>query len=339
MVLLVGMGLYPRASQAAESTLVVVEIDRSAGRLVDPVLTRRLIVIELGELEVPVLPTDAATELRSLFVRVIGAGDQRLRVELWELGRALGARELVFAEGTSEQLRARRIALVAAALGRDAALTRRRALQLAAEQERRELEARRAAAELPPELRLALVAGARGFQVGAGSFTMVGPRIVGALRLGNGSTLELGLASFAGGSPVLAGKAPATWSELSMAPGWAAETGPRSRIGIAVEIGAATVNLPRVQSVDAIDGQTTTWTARAAGRGDVEFSLGRGRALEVGVGVGALLRPIPVTDQSGRDRALGGLWLGIDLGWTLDPRRERLALVHGELAPVASSPR
>ncbi|HOU94624.1 MAG TPA: hypothetical protein PLU22_26415, partial [Polyangiaceae bacterium] len=86
---------------------VVVEIDRRASRLVDPTLTRRLVAIELGDLEVPPAPGDEPPPVpRSLFVRLIGEEEGQVRVELWELGRRLGVREVAFDVATSEQLRA-----------------------------------------------------------------------------------------------------------------------------------------------------------------------------------------------------------------------------------------
>ncbi|MBN2192359.1 MAG: hypothetical protein JW751_06050 [Polyangiaceae bacterium] len=303
---------------------VVVEIDRGASQLVVPTLTRRLVAIELGDLDVPPAPgLDPPPEHRSLFVRLVGQDELTVRVELWELGEALGAREISFGEGTSEQLRARRIALVAAALGREAAMARRREASYLAEQARLEADAQRAWAASPPDLRTALIAGVRGVVVGTGGLVLGGPRLEGSLRLAAGATLGLGLTSLTGSVPTLAGSPAAEWNELSLAPGWAARFGERARISFAFEVAAATARLLRVRSMDGIEGQSTSWTSRASGRADLELELGRRGSLSLGAAAGMILRPLPVIDRNGNHEEVGGGWLGLDVGWVLDPRRRR----------------
>lgn len=315
--------LPPRAGAAEPGDVeVVVEIDRRASRLVDPTLTRRLVAIELGDLEVPPAPGDEPPPVpRSLFVRLIGEEEGQVRVELWELGRRLGVREVAFDVATSEQLRARRIALIAAALGREVAVARRREAQRLAEQARVEQEARLAAAAAPPASRAAVAGGLRVADVGSADLLLVGPRLEGTLRLAEGATLGVGLAQLAGAAPALGGAPPLKWAELTVTPGWQVPVAPRARLGVGAEIAAATVELPRVPVVDGVEGQLATWTARAAGRVTLEVRTGRLGSIELGCGAGMILRPLPLVDRGGAEGDLGGAWVGLDAGWVLDPRR------------------
>ncbi len=319
---------------------VVVEIDRRASRLVDPTLTRRLVAIELSDLEVPPAPGDEPPpESRSLFVRLIGEDEGSVRVELWELGRRLGMREVAFDVATSEQLRARRIALVAAALGREVAVARRREALRLAEQARVEQEARRVAAMAPPPVRAAIVGSLRAASVGSADLLLAGPRLEGSLRLADGATLGVGLGLLSGPAVMLDGRPPVEWAELTVTPGWQARVAERARIGVGAEIGAVTAQLPRVQAVDGIDGQLSTWTSRAAGRVALELETGRLGSVELGLGAGLVLRPLPLVDQGGAARDLGGAWVGLDAGWVLDPRRRQGAATPGTLtSPRAAAP-
>lgn len=338
-VLVALLTLTPAAGGAEGSDVeVVVEIDRRASHLVDPTLTRRLVAIELGDLEVPPAPGDEPPVPRSLFVRLIGEEEGHVRVELWELGRRLGVREVAFDVGTSEQLRARRIALVAAALGREAALARRREAQRLAEQARVEQEARLAAAATPPASRAALVGGLRVADVGSAELLLAGPRLEGSLRLADGATLGVGLVQLAGAAPGLGGAPPLKWAELTMTPGWQASIAPGARLGFGAEIAAATVELPRVPVVDGVAGQLATWTARAAGRLTIELGTGRLGSAELGVGAGMVLRPLPVGYPGGAEADLGGAWLALDAGWVLDPRRRGEATVDRGAGPRAAAP-
>ena len=306
---------------------VVVEIDRRASRLVDPTLTRRLVAIELGDLEVPPAPGDEPPPVpRSLFVRLIGEEEGQVRVELWELGRRLGVREVAFDVATSEQLRARRIALIAAALGREVAVARRREAQRLAEQARVEQEARLAAAAAPPASRAAVAGGLRVADVGSADLLLVGPRLEGTLRLADGAMLGVGLAQLAGAAPALGGAPPLKWAELTVTPGWQVPVAPRARLGVGAEIAAATVELPRVPVVDGVEGQLATWTARAAGRVTLEVRTDRLGSIELGCGAGMILRPLPLVDRGGAEGDLGGAWVGLDAGWVLDPRRRGEAM-------------
>jgi hypothetical protein len=319
---------------------VVVEIDRRAARSLNDRLTRRLIELELGELEVPPPvgedETDASLPSRSLFVRVLGEGDDQLRVELWEHGVFHGARLVAVGEGTSAQLRARRIALTAATLGRRLRISRIREGRLAAERARLEAEAERAAQQLPPPSRVALGAHARAAVVGPRGFWLTGPGLEGQIRLAGGERLDLGVSWLTGTAPVLDGSPPLQWLELSAAPGYAFRLSERLDLVTGLEFAAAAVHVSRVVAVDDIAQQRDTWSSRAVGRVLFEWDAAPRAHLRFGPELGASLRRIPAVDRTGEAHRLGGLWLGASVGWELDPHVTRGARQDSSPTRVAA---
>ncbi len=335
--------ISPRPAQASEaSPQVVVEIDRRAARSLNDRLTRRLIELELGELEVPPPIAQDEGEVpptgRSIFVRVVGEGDDALRVELWEHGVFHGARLVAVGEETSEQLRARRIALTAATLGRRLRITRLREARLAAERARLEAEAERALQEQPPPSRIALGAHLRGAVVGPAGFWLAGPGLEGQLRLATGERLDLGLSWLTGTAFQLADSPAIQWMELSLAPGYSFQLGERLDLVAGLELAAAAVHVSRVLAVDDIAQQRETWSSRAAGRLLFEWDAGRNGHLRFGPEIGASLRRIPVVDPAGDAQRLGGFWLGASIGWEFDPHATGRVSAGSERARVAAVP-
>ena len=317
--------LFARGARAelVHSPQIVVEIDRRAARSLNDRLTRRLIELELGDLEIPPPVDDediAPPELsHSIFVRVLGEGDDQLRVELWERGTYHGARLVPVEEGTSEQLRARRIALTAATLGRRLRITRIREARLAAERARLAAEEQRAAHLLPPPSRIAFGAQVHGAVVGPDGFWLVGPGLEGQLRLATGERLDLGLSWMTGTARVLDGSPAMQWLELSLSPGYAFQLSERLDLVAGLNLAAGTVHFSHVVAVDDSAQQQDTWSARGAGRVLFELDAGSLTHLRFGPEVGATLRRIPVVDRSGANERLGGFWLGASLGWEFDP--------------------
>src|SRR6187399_284920 len=62
-----------------------IEIDARAEALIEPRAVRRLVQLELADVDVRPAPGQRDTVL---FVRVLGAGEGQLRIELWERGVA-----------------------------------------------------------------------------------------------------------------------------------------------------------------------------------------------------------------------------------------------------------
>jgi len=177
---------------------VTVEIADGAEALLDARATRRLIALELADVNVPRL--DSAKRARSsLFFRVVQVGPD-LRVELWERGEFHGAR-VVSGTNAAGQLGARRVALAAAELARR--LQKKRQVQ--AERELREAAARARARDRAARLTLdgplALRPSFELTGVGGASATLFGPRLLGQWTFAKRARLDGGLAWLAGGAP------------------------------------------------------------------------------------------------------------------------------------------
>jgi hypothetical protein len=296
---------------------VVVEVTARAEQQVDPRVTRRLIVLELRDLEVPPSPTEAPPRsYQTMFFRVLVSHADTLRIELWDRGEFHGARKI--SGGGTRQLRARRIALGAAELVRRLRQKRiAEARQLAEEKERLAREqAERDAWEHKPTL--ALASSVSGALVGPGDLWLVGPGLAGQLRLARGARLELGARWLSGGAPG-AGDSPATWLELALAPSYALRVTPSFDIDLGMQAAVAAVHLPRTSAIDDVADEHDTWSARAGVVALAEPRLAPWARLAVGPELGVLLRRIPVRDDGGEDQQLGGVWLGASLALVLDP--------------------
>ena len=310
----------PSRAGSDNAPVVVVEVDSAASRALDPRLTRRLIALELSDLDVPpLIDGPSFEEGRTLFVRVLGQDDDCLRVELWELGRFCGARVVPIEEGTSEHLRARRIALTVAILGRRLRAQRLREAKLAEQQALAEAEAERAAATAPPPLRLSLVPNVRAAGLPRHGW-LAGPGLAGELDFSSGAYLALGAAWTTGAALRLVPEPAFEWREVSVTPGYAYTLPGRIQLGVGVEVAAASVHLTRVRAVDDIRGQAATWSARAALAPRLEFPVGSQGRLQIAPSLGVVLRPIPAVDLGGHRQRLGGIWMGGTLGWVVKSR-------------------
>jgi hypothetical protein len=302
---------------ATSGPRVVVEITARAEQQVDSRLTRRLIELELGDLELPPRASEPhPRSYSSVFFRVLVPRTDALRVELWDRGEFHGARS-VSGHG-SRQLRARRVALGAAELVRRLREKRlAEARQLAEQQERAAREqAEREAWEQKPTL--ALASRASGALIGPGDLWLAGPGLSGQLRLGHGARLDLGARWLWGGSPEL-DQTRVTWLELELAPSYALRITPSFDLDLGLQAAAASVHLSRVAAVDGIAGADDTWSARAGVVALAEPRLSDGARLSLGPELGVVLRRIPVRDDAGRERQLGGVWIGASLALLLDP--------------------
>jgi hypothetical protein len=297
----------------ARSEPVVVEISDSAESLLDARATRRLVQLELSEIEVP--PASGNKRARApLFFRVVQVGPE-LRVELWERGEYHGAR--VVSGSNAGQLGARRVALAAAELARR--LQKKRRVQ--AERERlaelaRVEEAARAARRAldgPFALRSSLEAAS----IGNFAAALLGPRLLGQWTLARRTRIEGGFAWLAGSAPA---SASAEWLELSLAPMQRVALAETLDLDLGVTVAAAWLRLGKVRGVDAILDQNETWSARAAAVVRVEPRLGKQLRLSLGADAGLLLRPVPFQSQSGSAERLHGAWLGLGLGVIFTPR-------------------
>lgn len=312
------LGSARRAAADPRGAQVVVEINDSAKSLLDTRLARRLIQLELSDLEIPPDPTLLhAPRGTALFFRVSIAQHRTFRVELWDRGEFCGARLLTRERGSPE-LRARRVALAAAELARGLHQQRLREIALVnAKRKAAENAKNEAAARVP---RLALAAGGLAAWLGSSNAWLAGPELRGELRFPGGARVGLGVASLAGRLGGVPGSPGLRWFELALSPSWTAKLAPSFDLDVGLTASAAVAHFTRVSAVDDIAGELDTWSARAALHLLAEPRLARGVRLEVGPEVGALLRPLPFRDETGVDRHVGGLWLGAEVGVVLDPR-------------------
>ena len=295
---------------------MIVEISSKAERYVDSRLTRRLVEIELSDAEVPPRRGDEGEKRPTVYFRVLATSPDTLRIELWDKGGFYGARRLDSRD--VKELLARRIALAASALVGD--LKQRRLLEqraFEAEQARRERE-RAQLEELrrwPAVLFEPKVSAAA---IGGDALWLAGPGLSMEARTKSGSRLQVGANWLFGAAPPLGGAPSVRWLELSIAPEQAFRLAGETDLALGLGVGAAAVHFTGVSAVDGDDGQLDTWSARAVARARFEPRLGRHLRLTAGPEVGAVLRRMPVRDTANASHRLGGLWLGLSVGFTLD---------------------
>lgn len=295
---------------------VAVEIDARAEATLDTRAVRRLVQLELADVEVPPRPfaTDTALFVRVLYVR---AGE--LRVELWERGEQHGARVVQGARENgvtrgSAALVPRRIALAAAELARGLR-QRRRALALAAERARRR-------SQLAAELRRTrTVDGPRALRAGvlatsAEYLALVGPVLDAQLHLFRALRLDVGAAWSAG---LL------DWERGVEA--WSLRVGPMQRFPLSrsldLDLGlraeASVLSFHRVAAVDGIMRDRESWAARVDGIVRLEPRLTRNARLSFGAGGGLFLRRMRLVTDEGREVRPGLGFLSAEIGVVLTP--------------------
>ena len=293
---------------------VLVEISDSAESLLDARATRRLVALELADIEVPSSVGNQRAHA-PLFFRVVQVA-QDLRVELWERGEYHGAR-VVSGTNAAGQLGARRVALAAAELARR--LQRKRQLQAArdrAAQLAREAEALREAGRAL-DGPLALRPSAELAQVGRMAATLAGPRLLGQWSFARRAHIDAGFAWLSGSAPAAAH---AEWLELSVAAMRRLSLAETLDLDIGLSVAAAWLRLAHVQGVDRIVDQNETWSARAAAVARLEPRLTRHVRLSVGTEAGLVLREIPFQPLAGGNDRLRGAWLGLSVGVVFTPR-------------------
>jgi hypothetical protein len=296
-----------------------VEVDADASRVVDARVAERLVALETADVEVP--PAPGVAVRAPLYFRVIGAKGASLRVELWELGRPYGARQ-VSSAGT-QGLEARRIALAAAELARQ--LRERRMLEiLAARRERAHaLAPSPERAGLPIYGRIALAGGARFATIGISDAWVTGPHLDASLRFNSGPRLTLGGAWLAGAWDAArgGGGAPASrsarWLEVTLAITQRVPLGSRLELDAGLSAAFASVRLASGAASGAAP--LDTWSARGGAVARLEGVVGKHLALAFGPDIGAVLRPVDVSGQEGTSGRFGGLWLGGTLSAVIDP--------------------
>ena len=284
---------------------------------VDARAARRLVQLELSDVEVQKRPQDADV---ALFVRVLSAGEGKIRVELWERGESHGAR-LVTNSGGGSQLIARRVALAAAELARGLRQKRRALERQRLLDEQKKLAAERAERERTLDGPVALRPGAAGVLVGLGELALLGPSLTGQAHVTGATRVDLGATALFGS--VLESDAAVETLELSLGPAYRI---PIPNLGLDLDVSAfakaGVLSFTDVLGVDGIPGQRQSWWARAGAASALELRLSRHTRLSLGISLGAVLRRVPVMLDASRELGLGGLFLGTELGlvYTPEPR-------------------
>jgi hypothetical protein len=275
--------------------------------LIDPRSTERFILLEVADVDVP--PPRGALGHPSLYFRILSGSPTALRVELWQLGQAHGARSVSVAG--SNQLKARRIALAAAELVRQ--LRRKRIAELAAPPPSIAGSRPASVAEsgFPVYARFVWSAGGRAAFVGPGDAWLAGPSLGAALRFSSGPRVALG-ASWLGGEAH--GSDGLRWLEAHLALANAFRVAPGVELETALDGALASVRRSSESSVPPLD----TWSARAGVSLRMDFRLSGVLALGAGPELGVLLRGIPgeTTDEDA-----SGPWLGLNVSLRVDPER------------------
>ena len=306
------MSLLVAPRVAALPTTTAVEIDARAELVLDPRAVRRLVQLELADVEVPPRAGAGDTSV-ALFVRVLAVREGELRVELWERGESCGARTVAGPRGAAA-LTARRVALAAAELARGLR-QRRLALERAAERARaRDELLSRIAREKTLDGPSALKVGVTG-SVSDG-LALLGPAMDAELDVYGATRLDLG----------------ATWSfgvlgEDASAEAWSLRVGPARRfvlgrttdLDLGVRAEASILSFRRALAVDGMQGQNESWAARVEGVGRFEPRLSRAVRLSLGVFFGVSLRRPGVELVGGERVEPGRFHGGAELGLVLTP--------------------
>lgn len=303
--------LWPSLA-VAQPAAVVLEIDAAAEAILDVRVARRLVSLELAEIDVP---PDVEGRRPALFYRVLGRPERQVRVELWELGSLYDVRAVSGAQGGGHLL-ARRVALAAAELAR-----RLRQRRLISRRDReRELARLRALAALATartrEGPLALRAEFGGLR--SAQLTLLGPGL--GLEIGVRRALRVDLTASLLGGPDDSGRALMTLATLGVGPAFRFRTTSWLDLDLAALASASTAHVAGATRVDAIDGERDTWTARAALALRVQPRLSRWVRASVGAEGGLFLRAMPAQFPDGAGSRFRGFYLGAALGVVLTPR-------------------
>jgi hypothetical protein len=302
------------APVAALAGTIAVEIDTRAEALLDARAVRRLVQIELADVNVPPRPGDQNT---ALFVRVLAGREGELRVELWERGESHGARSVAAGRG-SNALTARRVALAAAELARGLR-QRRIVLARAADREKK----RKAALERLERDRT--LDGPHALRFGAsGTFAeelvLVGPVLDAELHVYGRTRLDLG-AGWSFGS--LGGESALEAWSVRGGPARRLVLGSRVDLDLGLRAEASVLSFQKALAVDGMRGQEESWAARLEGVVRLQPRFTRSLRLSVGPLFGVTLRRPNVEPFGGGSLTPGRLYAGAELALVLTPEGAR----------------
>jgi hypothetical protein len=236
--------------------------------------------------------------------------EEWLLVRVWDRGELAGSRR-VSAVGHPTTI-GRRVALAAAELVRQLAALRTRNRRLAVRREQDSEIERQIERQQAVRRRVALESDLHFVWAPEGAW-LVGPSV--GLEFNRQLPLRFrtGLSLLAGEiykAPIAAAETPLTsWLDAHAGVYWTPEFGTNWSGEVGGLLALALVDVGGGASVDDIANQSATWTARLGAELAISRAIGPGARVRFGFGVGALLRPIPITLGDAETR-LGGAYLG-----------------------------
>lgn len=300
--------------RSAYAVPAVVEVAENVEELVDARLARRLIRLELADVELPPtlgpapksVPQRASMQAEEVvFVRLLRSGET-ITVELWAQGQLSGERHLT--ASTNEQHQARRVALASAELAR-----RLRELRVVERQRVLRQHLASAKADAAPsyvtKVNVGLSAALAGAWWADPSAMLLGPR----LSLGSTAESGLGVALVASALGAADAAVVRSWTELAVRPGWVYRTSANTALHAGLQLGAGVVALAPSAQFEGSDLSRQTWNAKAAIDLRGEWLLSPRVSLIVSPELGWMMRDLEVT-RGGAARDMGGFWLGVSLG-------------------------
>lgn len=294
---------------------VTIEVTDAAEALLDSRLARRLITLELADVELP--PSARNTPSRDdksakgvrrsevVFVRLLADADV-LTVELWAQGILTGERRIRVA-GTEEH-QARRVALASAELARHVRESR------LSERQRMLREHLVTSAADAPSYSVALNLGAgvdtRAIWLPALDAVLIGPQV--SLWARSKQGLGVGLHAAYHHTATLQGLA--FWSEVGVRPSWELSLGGELDVGFGLSAAAALIDVGQGGVITHARESQQTWGARASADARVSYRLSSRASLTFGPELGLLLRELTVQSRTDGETNVRGLWIGLGLG-------------------------
>ncbi|HTM45235.1 MAG TPA: hypothetical protein VL137_09795 [Polyangiaceae bacterium] len=291
------------AQAAADS---VVEIDDSAQALLDAQVTRRLIGVELRDVDLEAPHSQPRVPRPLLYFRISAQPDGQLILDLWDRGIFYGERH-VSAQGNA-LLRARRLALASAELAtvaRDRMIRDRRPKKVAQSPASKEK-----AWMLPASLRL--IPAAQAAAIDFKDLFLAGPRISSALVFHQGPRVDLGIGWQAGSAPLPGENSRVFRSEIFIAPAYGWHLGPHE-LDLGVSMTAATMALHDAPVGPNQRSTRHSWSSELNALVRYHHALSSRFRLVVGLELGRSLHPISLWGGAG-DQRIDGFWTGFNVG-------------------------
>ncbi len=293
---------------------VIVEVSDDVETLVDARLARRLIRLELADVELPkvnsAVPATGPQKSSSnaeevVFVRLLRQGETMV-VELWARGELSGERRL--AASDNERHQARRVALASAELAR-----RLREVRVVERQRilRQHLapSPRDGAPVYLTKVNVGLTAGITTAWWIGGDTLLIGPKV--GLWGMTESGVGLGLTG-AALTPARPGTV-RSWSELAVRPSWGVPLNAYVRAEFGLQLAAAVLGIGPRAEFSGSDVSRQTWATKAVLDTRVEWLLGPRLSLVAVPEFGLVTRSLSV-ESRGETGTLEGTWLGVALG-------------------------